>query len=741
MASDPSVHYRACNLCEAICGLEIRLDERGEIASIRGDADDPFSRGHICPKGVALQDLHSDPDRLRRPLVRDGDTFREVGWDEALDRAAAGLRGVQERHGRDAVAAYLGNPNVHNLGALIFGPPLLRALRTRHRYSATSVDQLPHHLAGWSLFGHQLLLPVPDLDRTDFFLCFGGNPAASNGSLMTAPDVKARLKAIRTRGGSVVVVDPRRTETAKLANAHHAVRPGRDALVLAAMTTTLFEERLVDLRHLGGFTDGIEAVRDALADLTPERVADATGLAAVTIRQLTREFAAAPSAVCYGRIGVSTQEFGGLCQWLIQVLNVLTGNLDRPGGAMFASPAVDLVAAGASRGSLGRWRSLVRGLPEFAGELPVATLAEDMLSDHPQRPRALITVAGNPILSTPDGRRLERAIEGLEFRVAVDIYLNETTRHADVILPPTSALERDHYDLVFNALAIRNVARYSEALFEPPADARHDWQIFAELLQRLDPSPSLRKRIERWAWIRLGPRGVLAMMLRFGPRGARFRPFGPGLTLGALRRAEHGLDLGPLERRLPERLRTKNGRLDLARQIYLDDVPRLREALDAATEHDADGGLLLIGRRQVRSNNSWMHNAPRLMRGKDRCTLLIHPSDAEQLGIVDGHAVRVTSDVGEIEVPAQIDDAMRPGVVSLPHGWGHGRSGARLRVANERPGASINDLTDPSRVDLLSGNAVLSGVPVRVAPIADLPLDLAAATAMSTEVAAPEASP
>jgi anaerobic selenocysteine-containing dehydrogenase len=710
-SSQTTVHYRACNLCEAICGLEIRVED-GDITSIRGDDDDPFSRGHVCPKAVALQDVHHDPDRLKRPLRRipgengGDDRWEEIGWNEAFDLAASRLRAVQDEHGRDAVGFYLGNPNVHNYGNLLYGPPLLRALKSKNRFSATSVDQLPHHFAAYFMFGHQLLLPVPDLDRTGYLLILGANPAVSNGSLMTAPDVKKRLKAIRERGGRIVVIDPRRTETAKLADRHFFIRPGTDALLLMALLHTVFEEDLAGSGspapdRLAQHADGLDEVRRAAEAFAPERVAGAVGIAAADVREIAREFCAAPAAVCYGRMGASTQEFGALCNWLINAFNFVTGNLDRPGGAMFTKPAVDLVARGHGGGSFGRWKSRVRGLPEFGGELPVSALAEEILTPGEGQVRALVTSAGNPVLSTPNGRRLEEALAGLDFMVSIDFYLNETTRHAHLILPPTAALEHDHYDVVFHVLAIRNTARYSPPLFDPEEGTRHDWQILHELRKRLDPDKSLRARAERWVMGR-GPRLLLDLALRSGSTS---------LTVKKLEKAPHGVDLGALEPCLPGRLKTPDGRIDLAPELLVEDVGRLRKHLEAL---DGGSSMVLIGRRQVQSNNSWMHNYERLMRGKDRCTLLIHPDDAARLGIADGGKAAVSSRVGRVEAPVELTDAIMPGVVSLPHGWGHHRPGIRLATAAGRPGVSLNDLTDEQRVDALCGNAAFSGVPVTV---------------------------
>jgi anaerobic selenocysteine-containing dehydrogenase len=710
-------HFRTCTLCEAICGLAIEL-EGERIVSIRGDRDDPFSRGHICPKGVALQDVHADPDRLRHPVRRTTSGWERIGWDEALDYVAFRLRTVQRQHGRDAVAVYQGNPTVHNYGTLLYAPGFIRALGTRNRFSATSVDQLPHHFAAYFMFGHQLLIPVPDLDRTEFMLILGANPAVSNGSLMSAPDAAGRLRAIRARGGRVTVVDPRRTETAALADTHHFIRPGTDVLLLMALLHTVFAEKLDDAGRLAQHTKGLEALRSAVAGVTPERAADLTGIDAAAIRTLARDFARAPSAVCYGRVGVSTQEFGATAHWLINALNLVTGNLDRSGGAMFTLPAVDAVKR-SRPGSHARWRSRVRGLPEFSGELPVAVLAEEILTPGPGQVRALVTSAGNPVLSTPNGARLDDALARLDFMVSVDFYINETTRHAHVILPPPSPLEHEHYDLAFYLLSVRNAAKFSPALYSPPEGALQDWEIFLGLQERLQRG--WKARLRHALLRRLGPQGLLDLALRTGPYGAGLRPLGKGLSLRRLRKHPHGLDLGPLVPVLPGRLRTADRRIHAAPEPLLGDLERVRGRLlgDSAsggngTAPDRAFDLLLIGRRQLRSNNSWMHNYARLVRGRDRCTLLVHPRDAAARSLEHGDRGRLVSRSGSIEVPVEITDSIMPGVVSLPHGWGHVRTGVRTRVARAHPGVSVNDVTDDGFVDALSGNAALNGVPARL---------------------------
>lgn len=708
-------HAAICPLCEASCGLRVTT-VGGRVERIVGDAEDPFSRGHLCPKALALQDLHEDPDRLRRPLKRTADGWEELDWPTALDEVAGRLRAIQDDHGRDAVATYLGNPVVHNLGALLYGPDLLRALGTKQRYSATSVDQLPHMLVAHLVFGHQLLMPIPDVDRTDWMLILGANPAASNGSILTAPGLDRRLKAIGERGGQVILIDPRRTETARLCTAHHFIRPGTDALLLAAMLQALFADGRVDPGRLAPLVDGLDAVEAELAPFSPEAVAPATGLSAETIRGLARGLADADSGVVYGRFGVSTQSFGAACQWLIVLLNLVTGNLDAPGGAMFTRPAVDPLGTLKliGRGGVGRWRSRARDLPEVNGELPVAGLADEITTPGEGRVRALLCVAGNPVLSTPDGRALDAALDQLDLLVCVDPYLTETSRKAHYVLPPATPLERPHYDLVFNLLACRNVARWAEPVFDKPAGSLDDGEILSQLLERM--ATGLRARAAARAKRLAGPARLVDVALRAGPYGAGAKVWKGGLTLETVRSSPHGLDLGPLQPELPDRLQTRDGRIHAAPPMLLGDLARLAEARTPPPV-EAGRDLLLIGRRQLRSNNSWMHNAPRLMKGKDRCTLLVHPDDAAARGLVDGQPATVRSKVGAVTAPVEVSDAVMPGVVSLPHGFGHDRQGARLSVASKRPGVSLNDLTDATEIDPVAGTAVLSGVPVAVGPV------------------------
>ncbi|MEE4202818.1 MAG: molybdopterin-dependent oxidoreductase [Halieaceae bacterium] len=699
-------HHRVCHLCEAMCGLVI--ETRGaEVVSMKGDKADPLSRGHVCPKSVAIADIHNDPDRLRQPLRRvrtqAGEyTHEPVSWETALDAVADGLVDTIHRHGVNAVAVYMGNPTVHNYGMLTHQSALFRYIRTNNRYSATSVDQLPHHLVAMWLFGHKLLFPIPDIDRTDYFLMLGANPLASNGSIWTVPDVRKRIKALRARGGKLVVIDPRRTETAALADEHHFIRPGTDAVLLLSLIHVLFSDDLVRLDHLEPLVLGLDEVASKVAAFTPAYAASVTGIDEASITHIAHALAAADKGICYGRMGISTQRFGTLCQWAVQVLNILTGNLDRPGGSLFTLPAVDQLGM-TGPGGFGRHHSRLRNLPEFDRELPVAALAEEITTPGEGQVRALFTGAGNPVLSTPAGHLLDEALEQLDFMVSLDPYLNESTRHADYILPPTSPLEHDHYDLAFHHNAIRNTSRYNPAVFEAPEGALHDWEIFealgARVAERLDqshkPSPA--------------PHELMDMALKVGPYGAETEH---DLSLDKLRANPSGVDLGPLKPQLPGRLRTADGKINLAVTEVLTDIARLREECQADTSE-----MRLIGRRHVRDNNSWMHNFHRLMKGRARCTLMIHPDDAQEKGIRDGDDVEIISRSGRLIAPAVLTDEIMPGVVSLPHGYGHGVRGIRAATATDYAGVSCNDITDAEWLDEVSGNAAVNGVPVSLSKV------------------------
>ncbi|MET3960461.1 anaerobic selenocysteine-containing dehydrogenase [Marmoricola sp. OAE513] len=696
--------HGVCNLCEAICGLKISI-ANDVVTSIRGNDEDPLSRGHICPKGVALADIYTDPDRLRRPVRRTGTgadaTWTEISWDEALDAVADGLAKAVNENDKNALGIYVGNPNAHSLGSMTHGFELIKTFKTRNKFSASSVDQIPHMYVGMLQFGHQLLLPVADIDRTSYFLVFGANPVASNGSLMTVPDFPNRVRDLKARGGQMVVFDPRRTETAKVATEHHFIRPASDAVVLLAMVNTLLSENLATPPS---YVDNLDALQAAIAEFTPEYAASVSGVDAETIRRVAREFAAADGAAAYGRMGLSTQGFGSICQWAINLLNLLSGNFDRVGGVLFPEPAIDVVKNGLlSSGHFDVWRSRVRGMPEFGGELPVSVFREEIDTPGEGQIKAVLTLAGNPVLSTPDGRRLSESFAGLDFMASVDIYLNETTRHADVILPPTTALERDHYDLVFHALSVRNTARFTPAVFEKEPDALHDWEIFQQIAARtnarINAKKPLLQRVSERVRMSMSPTLMVTLLLALGRK----------TSMKQLRQHPEGVDLGELRPTMPKRLGTKDKRIDLAPAPLVADLDRLRSTLPVP----AEGELVLIGRRHKQDCNSWTHNLERLHRGKPRHQLLMNPADLAARGITDGALVRITSRVGSVEIDVAAADDMMPGVVSLPHGYGHQVGGTRMGHASGVAGVSINDLTDPERLDV-SGNAALSGVPVTV---------------------------
>jgi anaerobic selenocysteine-containing dehydrogenase len=740
--------FRTCPLCEATCGLEITVNPQEQVVRIRGDQKDVFSHGFICPKGSTLKQLHEDPDRLRRPLVKRDGKHVEVSWEEAWQVVNDGLTGVIERHGRGALSAYLGNPNAHNLGPQLFSAVMLRSMGSRNVFSASTVDQVPKHVAGGLMFGTPQSIPVPDVDHTDYLMMLGANPYASNGSLCTSPDFPGRIQAIRARGGKVVVVDPRRTKTAEESDEWISIRPGTDGLFLAAMVNVMFAENLVSIEpRIASLLNGLDELRDAVAAFTPSAVQEVTGVSAETTARLARELCGAPTAAVYGRIGVNTVEFGTTNAWLIDAINVLTGNIDSRGGAMFTTPGTGSSttrgAAGKGKGfAMGRGHSRVSGKPEVLGEYPVAVLAEEITTPGENQVRALITVAGNPVLSTPHSNQLDAALAELEFMVSIDIYLNETTRHADVILPPPSALEKDHYDVGLYIYAVRNIANYSIPVLQKDEGSPEEHEILLKLagiLQGLGPDndPTALEEQTIYAMVtgavsnsgsnihgrdadeilnmlsaggRRGTARNLDFALQTGPYGAAFGANPGGLSLDVLLANPHGVDLGALEPKMPEMLRTPSGRIELSPEVFINDLKRLKESMNGV---DLDQ-MLLVGRRDLKSNNSWMHNIKVLTKGSLSCTAHIHPNDAARIGAVTGTALRIASRVGEVQVPAEVTDSVRPGVVSLPHGWGHSVPGTKMSVAGEKAGVNSNILTDDQVLDPLSGNAVLSAIPVTV---------------------------
>ena len=700
--SDIKTHYRNCNICEAMCGLEINYQDQ-QIISIKGDQLDPFSQGYNCPKALALEDFYTDKDRLKTPIKRTESGWQAISWDDAFTEIVENFKHIQQQHGKNALAVYLGNPNAHSLGNALFLKPFMKSLGTINRFSSASADQLPHHVAANFMFGAGMLIPVSDIDRTDFMLIIGGNPVVSNGSMMTAPNVIGRLKAIQKRGGKVVVVDPRKTRTANIADQHVFIHPEKDAFLLLALIHCVFAHNKVNLRHLSDKVDGLDEIKKLVNAYSPEIVASLVGIDAKVIRTLSTDMLAADSAVCYSRMGASTQTFGGICLWLTNVLNIITGNFDRAGGAMFPQPAFDLLRnhKPGHKTSFGQYHSRVRKLPFFNGEFPVATLAEEIQTPGEGQIKSLITVAGNPVLSAPSGHKLANAFSELDYMVSIDIYLNETTKYADIILPGTTGVENSHFDIFFNSFSVRNTVKYSPPLFEKQTDQLSDWQILKEISARMLNLPANDPMQH------VTPELILDMELKKGPYGQQ------GMSLQKLIDNPHGIDIGPLLPCLSERIKTTNGNIDLFPTVYQDDLPRLQAVMNQ-TKRDNQFPFDLISRRLVKSHNTWTQNSERLIKGKNPCTLEVNSLDAINLGIEQGQLVTVTSAVGEIKIEATITDDIQQGVVTMPQGWGHNQQGTNMSIAATQPGVSINDLTDAARVDMLTGNAAFNGTPVAI---------------------------
>ncbi|ACA86683.1 molybdopterin-dependent oxidoreductase [Shewanella woodyi] len=716
-------HHRTCTLCEAMCGIVVEY--QGEkIVSISGDEKDQHSFGHICPKGYALQDLHNDPDRIKTPKKRIGDQWVDMDWDEALEEVAQRLVATQEKYGNDSVAGYWGNPSSHNIECNLTVGPFRKALKSKNYYSASSLDQMPHQLTSYLMYGHGMSFTIPDIDRTDYMLMLGANPAASNGSLMTAGDVLARLEKIKERGGKLVLVDPRRSETALYASEHQFIKPGSDALFLVGLIKVIFDKGLTNIDSRLPINGDIEALESLFEFFSMETISELTCIPITKIERIATEFATAEKAVCYGRMGISVQEFGALNHWLIQILNIITGSLDTEGGMMFTTPAIDLTDLG-GRGSFNMYRSRVRNLPEVNKEFPTATMADEMLTPGEGQIKAFVVTAGNPVISSPNGVRLENALANLDFMVAVDFYINETTKHADIILPPSGPFEHALYDLIFTNFAVRNVSRFSEALFEKKSYMRSEFSIFNTLTHRIEELKSSKKgpidRVKLKAKHKIQAlmtvERAIDLMIRNGRYGHGMKSYitGGGLTLKKLKTHQHGLDLGPLEPRLPGKLFTKDKKINLIPEVMAEDLIRLNQYVER--ESTKAGTLTLISRRDLRTNNSWMHNSQRLVKGQNRCDLFVHPETANEYGIKTDEQVHITSAVGALKVTVAITDEIMPNVVSLPHGWGHHRKGMKMSVAQSSPGVSVNDITDHNFVDELSGNAALNGVPVSIQKI------------------------
>ena len=711
-------HFRVCNLCEAMCGLEIEHDG-SKVLSVKGDAKDPFSKGSICPKGALIHKIHEDPDRLKQPIRKDKNgNWEKISWKEALDYTAQRIIELQEKYGRDAIAMYLGNPTVHNFGTMMFVGELKRMIGTKNNFSPTSMDQLPHHFIGYYMFGHPLNIPIPDVDRTKHLIMIGANPIASNGSIMSGCGPVERIRTIQQTGGKVILIDPRKNETAKYVDEHIYIRPGTDVYLLLAMLHLIQKNDWIDLKHLEGEVNGFSKLENITHDYTPQHVASITGITPEQIEKLTLEYVLEERAVLYGRMGMSTQEHGGLCHWLITVINILTGHCDKAGGAMFTDPAINIKRRKNFIQAHGRWHSRVRGLPEFEGELPVSVMAEEMLVPGEGQIKGLITFAGNPVLSSPNGKRLDKALPELDFIVCVDIFLNATTRHADIILPPPSHLEIDHYDLIFNQLSVMNNAKFSEALFKPKEGQLYDWQIIKELVARLAPHSA--KKPNRLYKL-LTPRKLLNMGLMTGPYGKLSHPskWFSGLSLNKLIKSKHGISFGNLRPMIPEVLNTKDKKIQLADEVFL----KALADLELSPKFDlASNEFLYIGRRHLRNNNSWMNNVETLMKGKNRCTVMMNEIDGQRLNVVNGETLRVATSTGEIDLPVELTKNIMEKVVSIPHGYGHRKRGVELNVAADKSnaGVSVNDITDENRIDRLTGNAAFSGTKVKITKLEKL---------------------
>ncbi len=716
MDSVQQKHFRVCNLCEAMCGLEIIHDGR-KVLSVKGDKKDPLSKGSICPKGALIHELHNDPNKLRTPLrKKENGEWEVISWKLALDIVGAQINKIRKNHGADAIGLYFGNPTVHNFGMMMMAGEMKRILRTKNVFSPTSMDQLPHHFIGYYMYGHSLNISIPDIDRTQYLVIFGANPVASNGSLMSAPGIQKRLKDIQARGGRIIQFDPRKNETSRIVDEHYFIRPNTDVYLLLAMLHLIQKNSWIKIGNLQNHIRGLGRLRGIAQEFTPQRVAEMTGVSQETILRITQEYAQSQKAVLYGRMGMSTQEYGGLSHWLCHVINILTGHFDTPGGAMFATPAFDVRQETKFRTAHKRWFSRVRQLPEFAGELPVSVMAEEMSTPGEGQIKALITYAGNPVLSTPNGKQLDRMLPKLDFMVSIDIFLNETSRHADIILPPPSHLEIEHYDLIFNMLSVSNNVKFSSPLFHPPKGQLYDWQIARELIKRFaKASPKKPSKLFQW----LTPKQLLSLGLLMGPYGKLSHPkrWFSGLSLKKIIHSTHGISLGALKPGIPEILLTKDKKINLADEVFLNGLNQLKATLIKKNSQKlSKNQFLLIGRRHLRSNNSWMHNVDGLMKGKNRCTALIHPQDAHKLQLHDHQKISVVSQTGSIDIPIEITDEIMPGVLSIPHGYGHSRNGVQLTVASrpENAGVSVNDITDHNLMDAVTGNAVFSGQIVSV---------------------------
>lgn len=729
MVSD-GLHHRTCPLCEGMCGVTVKV-EGGQVATVRPNRQDVWSQGHVCPKGTTLGALHDDPDRLRTAMVRDGSEWKSASWDTALERLEELAEGVRNRHGPHAFAAYGGNMAGKDATLSRYTGLMLATSGIQQVYSSGTVDQHPKNLSAMLMFGNEWKIPIPDLDNTDLFVIFGGNPAASKGSIFSHRDVMGAMRDLRARGGRVIVIDPVRTKTAQAADQWIGLKPGTDAALMLGVAHVLFARGAVRLRHLDGLIEGLDALRDVAGEFSPQVVAPFCGIEASIIEDLADELIRTDRSAIYGRIGTCTQSFGTLASWMIDVLAILTGNLDRRGGSMWSRPAaslVDMLATLPDGMPVVMGKSRVRGVPAVLGQFPASCMAEEIATPGPGQIKGLVTFAANPALSAPDSGKLAQALPLLECMVSLDNYINETTRHAHVILPSPSFLESAHFDMWSWIFCLTSGGHYSPPVF-PPVDRPDHWRIVARVGaiiggqpgadidamddgyfralatgRGIDPDLAITALPER------GPARILDLAIRAGPFGDRFGAVAGGLSLDSFRNQPDGVIIGPATPQAQEGFATSSGKIEIAPALILSDIPRLKLALGAN-----DPALVLVSRRHLRSMNSWMHNVDTLVKGKDRCTVQMHSADAATRGLEGGDLVTLTSAAGSIVVPMEIDDDIRPGVVSMPHGWGHSDAQTHLSVAKVHPGANTNVLSPGTLVDVISGNAVLNGIPVEIA--------------------------
>jgi anaerobic selenocysteine-containing dehydrogenase len=712
-----------CRICEPLCGMVATVED-GRLVQLRPDREHPLSRGYACPKGIAMTEVQNDPDRVLHPLKRVGGPgeFERTTWSEAMRAIAGELKRILAERGPESVGWYMGNPGAFSYSHVLWVKGFLDGLGTPHYYSAGSQDVNNRFAASALLYGSPLVVPIPDLIETDFLFMVGANPLVSHGSVLSAPRVREQLNGIVERGGRVVVVDPRRTETARQFE-HLPVRPDADAWLLLSMLNVIFEEELTDREFISRWTTGADALSEQARAYAPEQTESRTGLPPERVREVARGFARANSAAAYGRTGSCLGRFGTLVAYLLDALNAVTGNLDSPGGAVFGRPPISLDDIGEKAGldTYGKVRSRVGGFPDVIGNLPATLLPREITTAGEGQIRAFFVSAGNPVLSVPDGDALEAAFAELDLMVSLDLYVNETNRHAHYVLPATTFLEREDVPVAFLGFYSTPFIQVTEPVVEPAGEAREEWRVIDELSRALGVAPYSLPVLRRLAklGIRITPRRLIDLLLRVGPAGDRFGLRPSGLSLAKVARSPHGIVLddriatGVLARKL----RHGDGRVHLHESAIASELGRL----GSVNGDSADFPLKLIGLRELRSHNSWMHNAPLLMRGGRSHALRIHPDDAERAGLADGDRARIASRAGAIEAPVKLTDEMTPGTVALPHGWGH--KGGGWRLANSNGGANVNALapSDPESLERLAGMAHLNGIPVRVEPAATMP--------------------